>query len=62
MLVQNPFKAAEALVTVERGGVLDQRVVALTGPMPIVEVPVKSSYFPNAFISVRRGRGRVLRA
>ena len=59
VLVQNPFKTAEALVTVERGGVMDQHVVVLKGPMPVVEIPVKASYFPNAFVSVRLVRGRV---
>jgi len=59
VLIQNPFKKAEALVTVERGGVLDQHVVALEGPMPVVDVDVKPEYFPNAFVSVRLVRGRV---
>jgi uncharacterized protein YfaS (alpha-2-macroglobulin family) len=62
VLIQNPFKKAEALVTVERGGVLDQQVVALEGPMPIVNVKVKPEYFPNAFVSVRLVRGRIAEA
>jgi len=59
ILVQNPFKTAQAWVTVERGGILDQRIVTLQGPMPTVEIPVKAEYFPNAFVSVRLVRGRV---
>ncbi len=59
VLVRSPFKEADALVTVERAGVLWSRVVALKGPMPVVEVPVVAAYFPNAFIAVHLVRGRV---
>ena len=59
---RNPFKEADALVTVERAGVLSSRVVTLKGPMPVVEVPVEADYFPNAFVAVHLVRGRVERA
>jgi alpha-2-macroglobulin len=59
VLVQNPFREAEALVTVERNGVLTRKVVALNGPMPVVELPVDDSYYPNAYISVHAVRGRI---
>ncbi|WP_394824566.1 MG2 domain-containing protein [Pendulispora albinea] len=58
VLVRNPFKEAQALVSVERAGVLWKSVVPLKGPMPVVEVPIKAEYFPNAFISVHLVRGR----
>jgi len=59
ILVRNPFKEAQALVTVERAGVVWQSVVALKGPMPVVEVPVKAEWFPNAYVAVHAVRGRV---
>jgi uncharacterized protein YfaS (alpha-2-macroglobulin family) len=59
VLVRSPFKDADALVTVERAGVLWSKVVSLKGPMPVVEVPVVADYFPNAFIAVHLVRGRV---
>jgi hypothetical protein len=59
VLVRNPFKEADALVTVERAGVLWSRVVTLKGPMPVVEVPISAQYFPNAFVAVHLVRGRV---
>ncbi|MBN2194870.1 MAG: hypothetical protein JW751_18785 [Polyangiaceae bacterium] len=59
ILVKSPFQEATALVTVERAGVLDRKVVSLKGRMPVVEVPVKDEYFPNAFVSVHLVRGRV---
>jgi uncharacterized protein YfaS (alpha-2-macroglobulin family) len=59
VLVRNPFREADALVTVERAGVLWSRVVTLKGPMPVVEVPIGAQYFPNAFVAVHLVRGRV---
>lgn len=59
VLIKSPFKHASALVTVERAGLLDQKVQTLHGSMPVVEVPVKDEYFPNAYVSVHLLRGRV---
>lgn len=59
ILVRNPFREAEALVTVQRGGVLWHRTVTLKGPMPTVEVPMRAEYFPNVFVSVHLVRGRI---
>lgn len=58
VLVKSPFKSAEALVTIERGGVYSQRRVTLSGPMPTVEVPITDDLRPNAFVSVLLVRGR----
>lgn len=59
VLVQNPFREAEALVTVERNGVLTRKIVPLKGAMPVVEIPVQADYYPNAYISVHAVRGRI---
>jgi alpha-2-macroglobulin len=59
VLIRSPFKEADALVTVERAGVLWQDVVHVRGPMPVVSVPIFSAYYPNAFIGVHLVRGRV---
>lgn len=58
-LVRNPFREADALVSVERNGILSRKVVHLTGPMPTIDVPVTPGMFPNAFVSVHLVRGRV---
>ena len=58
VLVKSPFKSAEALVTVERGGIYTQRRVTLSGPMPTIDVPVGEDLRPNAFVSVLLVRGR----
>jgi uncharacterized protein YfaS (alpha-2-macroglobulin family) len=59
VLVRNPFREAEALVTVERGGVLLRKTVHLSGPLPVVEVPVTPEMYPNAYVAVHLVRGRV---
>lgn len=53
-----PFRHATALITVEREGVLDHRVVTLSGKQPVVEVPVRGSYAPNVYVSALVLRGR----
>ncbi len=57
--VRSPFRQATALVTVEREGVIDAYVQPIRGKEPIVEIPVKGAYSPNAFVSVLAVRGRV---
>jgi len=57
--VRMPFRDATALVTVAREGIVDARVVALSGKNPVVEVPVTAAFSPNMFVSVLAVRGRV---
>ena len=59
--VRMPFREAQALVTVEREGVLDAFVTKLGGRKPVVEVPIGDAYAPNVFVSVLAVRGRVSR-
>jgi uncharacterized protein YfaS (alpha-2-macroglobulin family) len=56
--VRMPFRAATALVTVEREGVIDARVVPLAGNEPVVDLPVSGAWAPNVFVSVLALRGR----
>ncbi len=58
ILVKSPFASADALVTVERGGVYTRRLVKLSGATPTVEVPITDELRPNAFVSVAIVRGR----
>jgi len=57
--VRMPFRAATALVTVEREGVLDGFVTRLDRQAPVVEVPVKGEHAPNIYVAVLALRGRV---
>ncbi len=58
ILVKSPFASADALVTVERGGVYSKRLVKLVGATPTIEVPITDELRPNAFVSVAVLRGR----
>lgn len=56
--VRMPYRNATALVTVEREGVLDARVVKLSGKAPVLDIPVKAGWAPNVFVSALLVRGR----
>jgi alpha-2-macroglobulin len=60
--VRMPFRAATALVTVEREGVMRSFVCRLHGNSPIIEVPIEPADAPNVFVSVLAVRGRVAHA
>ena len=57
--VRMPFRNATAWVAIEREGVIETLVLPLTGKDPVVSIPIKAGYAPNAFISVLAVRGRV---
>ena len=57
--VRMPFRQATALVTIEREGVLESRVVQLQGRDPTIEVKVQDSWGPNVYVSVLALRGRL---
>ncbi|HIV70708.1 MAG TPA: alpha-2-macroglobulin, partial [Candidatus Aquabacterium excrementipullorum] len=59
--VRMPFREATVLVTVEREGVIDSRVLTLKGSDPTIELPIPkaTSWAPNVFVSVMALRGRV---
>lgn len=59
--VRMPFRHAEALVAVEREGVLETHVVELSGAEPVIRVPVQPSWGPNVYVSVLAVRGRIRR-
>jgi uncharacterized protein YfaS (alpha-2-macroglobulin family) len=57
--VRMPFRAATALVAVEREGIVETRVVELNGKDPTVELKVQDAWGPNVYVSVLALRGRV---
>jgi len=64
--VRMPFRQATALVTVEREGVIDARVLTLSGREPVIELPIpraaKRSWAPNVVVTVLVLRGRLREA
>ncbi|MDY6992201.1 MAG: alpha-2-macroglobulin family protein, partial [Pseudomonadota bacterium] len=51
-VVKNPYPGAQALVTVERLGILKSWVTTLKDSVAVVEVPVEADYVPGFFVSV----------
>ena len=71
--VRMPFAQATALVTVEREGVIDARVMTLSGREPVIEVPIpkadaragatgSAGWAPNVVVSALVLRGRLREA
>jgi len=58
VMVKSPFETAQALVTLEREGIMSQQVVTLTGSTPMLEIPLTRKHLPNVFVSVILLRGR----
>jgi alpha-2-macroglobulin len=52
ILVQTPLPEGRYLVTIEREGILDERVVTLEGSARLLEVPIKEEYLPVVYISL----------
>lgn len=57
--VRTPFREATALVSIEAGGVIETQVLKLSRFKPVIELPVKGEWGPNAYVSVLLVRGRV---
>ena len=60
LLIKNPYKEVEALITIERFGILKQMRKKLTSSAEIVKIPIDSKdYAPGFHISVQLIKGRV---
>ncbi|HUF27256.1 MAG TPA: MG2 domain-containing protein [Gemmatimonadaceae bacterium] len=58
VLFASPFTDAEAWITVEREGIIEQRRMRLSSGATTLEFPITEAYAPNAFISIVVTRGR----
>lgn len=58
LVPQANLKKPTALITVERDGVLDARVVKLASPAEGIELPIAEGWGPNVFASVSLVSGR----
>jgi hypothetical protein len=58
VLFASPFTDAEAWVTVEREGLIEQRRLKLTAGSTTLKFPVTEAWTPNALVSVIVARGR----
>jgi uncharacterized protein YfaS (alpha-2-macroglobulin family) len=58
VLFASPFTNAEAWVTVEREGLIEQRRVRITSGSTTLKFPITEAFAPNAFVSILVARGR----
>ena len=58
VMLASPFTGAEAWITVEREGLIEQRRMTLTSGSTTLKLPITEAFAPNAFVSVIVTRGR----
>ena len=58
VLLASPITDADAWVTVEREGIIEQRRMHLTAGATTIKLPVTEAFVPNAYVSVLVARGR----
>lgn len=58
VLVPAPFNNAQALMTIERGGILQVKPLGVIGNSNTVEIPITQDLLPTAYVSVMLVKGR----
>ncbi|HYC32611.1 MAG TPA: MG2 domain-containing protein, partial [Gemmatimonadales bacterium] len=58
ILFASPFTGAEAWITVEREGLLQQRRLRIASGTTTLKLPITEAFAPNAFVSIIVARGR----
>ncbi|HEY6060635.1 MAG TPA: alpha-2-macroglobulin family protein, partial [Gemmatimonadales bacterium] len=58
VLFASPFTNAEAWITVEREGVIEERRQRITSGTTILKLPITEALVPNAFVAILVARGR----
>ncbi|MBA3260671.1 MAG: hypothetical protein H0T68_14545 [Gemmatimonadales bacterium] len=61
VLFASPFTDAEAWITIEREGLLQQRRMRIGSGTTTLELPVTEAFAPNVFVSIVVARGRSAR-
>ncbi|HEU4323243.1 MAG TPA: Ig-like domain-containing protein [Roseiflexaceae bacterium] len=52
ILVTAPYKGMRALMTIERGEVLEHRLLSIAGTTEVLQVPITADYAPNVYVSL----------
>lgn len=58
ILLAAPFTGADAWLTVEREGLIEQRRLRITSGTTTIRLPITEAHAPNVFVSVLTARGR----
>ncbi len=58
VMFASPFTNADAWITVEREGLIEQRRIHITSGSTTIKLPITEAFAPNAFVSIVVSRGR----
>ncbi|MEP6621782.1 MAG: Ig-like domain-containing protein [bacterium] len=58
VMFASPFTNADAWITVEREGLINQRRIHITSGSTTIKFPITEAFAPNAFVSILVSRGR----
>ncbi|HNZ26824.1 MAG TPA: alpha-2-macroglobulin family protein [Spirochaetota bacterium] len=58
ILMKSPLKAGNYLITVEREGIIDEKVVKLDGNAHTIPITIKEDYIPQVYVAVTSYSGR----
>ncbi len=58
VLFASPFTNAEAWITIEREGLIEQRRIRITSGSTTLKLPITEAFAPNVFVSILVARGR----
>ncbi|MFH1259594.1 MAG: MG2 domain-containing protein [Elusimicrobiota bacterium] len=59
IMVKSPYEKANAVVTLEREGIIAQWTAAITGSADTIAVPITAEHLPNVFVCVMLYQGRI---
>ncbi|MBN2531643.1 MAG: hypothetical protein JXB88_02060 [Spirochaetales bacterium] len=58
LLVQSSLPEAEYLLTIEREGILEEKIISLKGSANVIDIPVKEEYLPVVYVTLSTFSGR----
>ena len=59
IIIKNPYESADALISIEREGVLQHFTTKVKGSAPQIDIPIRNDFLPNVYVSVVLLQGRV---
>jgi uncharacterized protein YfaS (alpha-2-macroglobulin family) len=59
IMVKSPYEKADAVVTIEREGIIKQWRTRVVGSADTISVPIDQSFLPNAYVCVMLYQGRI---
>ncbi len=58
IMIQSPYETTQALITLEREGVLYRETMKLQGSAPTITIPIQKDHLPNIFVGAILLQGR----